>query len=91
MALCQAKLKLVNIKVANISRWLGNSFRQPIRVLDAPNLWLFAKPSYAYSEAIVRGLDILSGFIIGGHNLKHIKYGDETVLMVETEKNSQLS
>ncbi len=42
-----------------------------------------------YSEAILRELEILPGFIIGGHNLNNIRYADDTVLIADTEKKLQ--
>ncbi|MGX9987587.1 reverse transcriptase domain-containing protein [Soonwooa purpurea] len=42
-----------------------------------------------YSEAILRELEDLPGFIIGGHNLNNIRYADDTVLIADTEKKLQ--
>lgn len=42
-----------------------------------------------YSEAFLRELEVLPGFIIGGHNLKNIRYTDDTVLIADTERKLQ--
>lgn len=42
-----------------------------------------------YSETILRELEILSGFIIDGHNLDNIRHSDDTVLIAEMEKKLQ--
>lgn len=42
-----------------------------------------------YSEAIVRELEVVPGFVIGGHNLNSIRYADVTVLIADTERTLQ--
>lgn len=36
---------------------------------------------------MIRDLEFLPGFIIGGHTLKNRRYADDTVLMSGTERN----
>lgn len=42
-----------------------------------------------YSETLLREEDILSGFIIGLHNLNNIRYAADAVLRENTERKLQ--
>ncbi|XP_037794114.1 uncharacterized protein LOC119589587 [Penaeus monodon] len=42
-----------------------------------------------YSELILRELEGLQGFVIGGHNMNNIRYADDTVLISESEGKLQ--
>lgn len=39
-----------------------------------------------YSETILRGLEVIPGFVIGERNLNNIYYVDETVLIADSER-----
>lgn len=43
-----------------------------------------------YSEAILRKLETLTGFIIDGDHIKNIRYADDTVLNSDTEQKDLL-
>lgn len=38
---------------------------------------------------ILRKLEVLTAFIIGGHNLKNVRYRDDTSLMADSEEKLQ--
>ena len=38
---------------------------------------------------ILRELEGMEGFIIGGHNLNNLRYADETVLIAQSEEKLQ--
>eukprot|EP00795_Rhopilema_esculentum_P010625 gene10625-biopygen13131 len=42
-----------------------------------------------YSELILRELDGMQGFIIGGHNMNNLRYADDTVLISESAEKLQ--
>lgn len=42
-----------------------------------------------HSEASLRELGFLSGYIIGGHNLESLTYSDNTVLIEDTDRKLQ--
>ena len=42
-----------------------------------------------YSEMILRELEGMEGFIIGGHNLNNLRYADDTVLIAQSEEKLQ--
>lgn len=43
----------------------------------------------SYIEAVLGELEVLSGFITGGHNLNNIRYADDTVLIADTKRKLQ--
>ena len=42
-----------------------------------------------YSEVILRSIDKLEGVKVGGVSINNIRFADDTVLVVESEKNLQ--
>lgn len=42
-----------------------------------------------YIEVILREVEILPGFIIGGYNLNNSRYANDIVLMEDTERKPQ--
>ncbi|XP_042883267.1 uncharacterized protein LOC122260182 [Penaeus japonicus] len=42
-----------------------------------------------YSEMILRQLEDMPGFILGGHNINNLRYADDTVLIAESRDNLQ--
>ena len=36
-----------------------------------------------YSEMILRGLEGMGGFMVGGHSLRKLRYEDDTVLIAQ--------
>jgi len=42
-----------------------------------------------YGEVILRELDGMPGFVIGGHNVNNIRYADDTVLLAESQEKLQ--
>ncbi len=42
-----------------------------------------------YSEKILRELDGVAGFIIGGHNANNLRYADDTALLADSEEKLQ--
>ena len=42
-----------------------------------------------YSEIILREVEGLQGFVIGGHNMNNLRYADDTVLISESEDKLQ--
>lgn len=41
-----------------------------------------------YSIVIWRKLELLPGFIVGGHNLNNIGYADDTAFLADTERKT---
>lgn len=44
-----------------------------------------------FNDTILRDLEILPFFIIGGHNLNNIKPSVKTVLIADSERNNKFS
>lgn len=42
-----------------------------------------------YKEAVLRELEVLLRFVIGGHNLNNIRYVDDIVLIADAEGKLQ--
>ena len=42
-----------------------------------------------YSEVILRDLEPMQGFTVGGHNINNLRYADDTILFAKSEDKLQ--
>jgi len=59
-------------------------------VKDACNYFILYILHYLYSEDIMRNIEELNGFKIGGQNLNNLRFADDTELIATSEELQQL-
>ena len=52
-------------------------------------MYLFPDPFNIYREMILRELEGIEEFIVGGQNFNNLRYADDTVLIAQSKENLQ--